>query len=108
MDGLLLLALGANSTGYDGAGDFLMDANGRLVRRPDRDVAPFVFTGVSILHPRLFNGTSPGRFSLNGPFDRAIQAGRLFGIRLEGVWMHVGTPDAIDEAERVMRGDNND
>jgi MurNAc alpha-1-phosphate uridylyltransferase len=40
-------------------------------------------------------------------WDRAIAKGRLFGMRLEGVWIHVGTPEARDEAEvylaRLMR-----
>ena len=35
-------------------------------------------------------------------FDRAAEAERLYGLRLEGVWMHVGTPDAIGAAERAI------
>lgn len=102
MDGLLLVALASSSVGYDGRGDFTMAADGRLQRRAPRDLAPFVFTGVSILHPRLLTGTPDGAFSLNQPFDRTIAQGRLFGLRLDGIWMHVGTPDAIIAAERVI------
>lgn len=100
MDSLLLLALGATSLGYDGHGDFLMGPDGLLTRRPERDEAPFAFTGVSIAHPRLFEGAPDGRFSLNVLWDRAIARQRLFGLRLDGVWMHVGTPQAIEDAER--------
>ena len=102
MDSLMLLAPIAHSIGYDGHGDFAMDADGHLARRGDNRQVPFVFAGVSIAHPRLFDGAPAGRFSLNKVWDRAIDAGRLYGLRLDGIWMHVGTPEAVDEAERRM------
>jgi MurNAc alpha-1-phosphate uridylyltransferase len=102
MDGLLLLAATSSSVGYGGRGDFAMGPDGRLHRRLERDVAPFVFAGVAILNPTLFAGAPTGPFSLNRLFDRAIEAGRLYGLRLEGVWMHVGTPEAITAAEAAI------
>lgn len=100
MDSLLLVALTSHSIGYDGLGDFNMAPDGILARRPEREVAPFVFTGVSIAHPRLFADAPQGAFSMNKLWSRSIASKRLYGIRLDGVWMHIGTPDAIDEAER--------
>jgi MurNAc alpha-1-phosphate uridylyltransferase len=102
MDGLLLLAPGAGSIGYAGRGDFTMAPDGRLRARPERDVAPFVYAGAAILSPRLFDGAPQGAFSLTKLFARAIAAGRLHGLRLEGLWMHVGTPEAIAEAEAAI------
>lgn len=102
MDGLLLLAPGAGSIGYAGRGDFTMAPDGRLRARPERDVAPFVYAGAAILSPRLFDGAPQGAFSLTRLFTRAIAAGRLHGLRLEGLWMHVGTPEAIAEAEAAI------
>ena len=102
MDALLLLAPTATSVGYDGAGDFLMSPEGRLRRRSECEVAPFVYAGVAILHPRLFEGCPEGAFSLNLLFDRAIEAERLWGLRLDGLWMHVGTPAAVKEAEATI------
>ncbi len=102
MDALLLLALTTNSTGYDGRGDFTFDQAGRVSRRAELEVAPFVFTGVSIAHPRLFENSPEGAFSLNLLWDKAIEEGRLFGVRLEGKWMHVGSPAGLAEAERVL------
>jgi MurNAc alpha-1-phosphate uridylyltransferase len=99
MDILLLLAASATSFGYDGFGDFAMDANGRLRRRREREVTPFVYAGVAIIKPELFAGAPAGAFSLNRLFDRAIEAGRLFGLRLDGQWLHVGTPASIKAAE---------
>jgi MurNAc alpha-1-phosphate uridylyltransferase len=102
MDALLLLAPTATSIGYDGRGDFRMTAGGQLVRRAERDVAPFVYAGAGILAPALFADAPKGAFSLTVLFDRAAEAERLHGLRLEGVWMHVGTPEAIAEAEAAM------
>ncbi len=100
MDFLLLVALASNSVGYDGRGDFQMMSDGHMVRRREREMAPFAFTGVSIAHPRAFKDAPKGAFSLNVLWSRAIEQRRLFGVRLDGIWMHIGTPDAVNAAER--------
>ena len=102
MDALLLLAPTAGSIGYDGRGDFNMASDGRLRARPERQVAPFVYAGAAILTPALFTGAPDGKFSLTTLFARAADAGRLYGLRLEGLWMHVGTPEAIGQAEAAI------
>jgi MurNAc alpha-1-phosphate uridylyltransferase len=102
MDALLLLAPVMGSIGYSGRGDYLMTETGRLSRRPEQGTAPFVYAGAALLRPELFNDSPAGVFSLTRLFDRAGQAGRLYGLRLEGVWMHVGTPGAIAEAETAI------
>ena len=102
MDALLLLAPTTGSIGYAGRGDFAMAPDGRLRRRAEREVAPFVFAGAAILSPALFKDAPQGEFPLPLLFDRAAEQGRLFGLRLEGLWMHVGTPDAIALAEKAI------
>ena len=102
MDALLLLAATVDSAGYTGRGDFNLDKNGRLSWRAERTVAPFVYAGAAILHPRLFAGAPDGAFSLNLLFDRAIDHQRLFGIRLDGLWINVESPDAIVAAETAI------
>jgi MurNAc alpha-1-phosphate uridylyltransferase len=99
MDAALLVAATTASIGYEGRGDFAMMPDGRLRRRAEREVAPFVYAGAAILSPKMFVGAPAGKFSLNILFDRSLEAGRLFGLRLEGTWMHVGTPAAIKAAE---------
>ena len=103
MDILLMLAPTASSIGYSGKGDFSMAPDGTLQRRSEREIVPFVFAGAAILSPALFADAPAGEFSLNTMFDRAAEAGRLFGMRMEGLWMHVGTPDAIVAAEEAIR-----
>ena len=102
MDALLLLAASNDSIGYAGRGDFMMATDGRLKKRSEREMAPFVYAGAALLRPELFKDAPDGAFSLTALFDRAAEAGRLHGLRLEGVWMHVGTPGAIAEAEAAI------
>jgi MurNAc alpha-1-phosphate uridylyltransferase len=102
MDALLLLAPTTTSIGYAGRGDFSMAPDGALRRRPEREVVPFVYAGAAVLSPALFAAAPAGPFSLTLLFDRSAEAGRLHGLRLEGVWMHVGSPDAIAAAERAI------
>jgi len=101
MDALLLLLLEpvGPAFGYDGPGDFFRADDGCLRRLGDASTAPFVFTGVQILHPRLFADAPDGEFSLNILYDRAQAAGRLFGLVHDGDWLHIGTPAALTAAE---------
>jgi N-acetyl-alpha-D-muramate 1-phosphate uridylyltransferase len=102
MDALLLLAPTAGSVGYSGTGDFAMAPDGRLRRRTEREVVPFVYAGAAILTPALFSDAPAGAFPLTLLFDRAAERERLFGLRLEGLWMHVGTPEAVAAAEAAL------
>jgi N-acetyl-alpha-D-muramate 1-phosphate uridylyltransferase len=102
MDALLLLAPTTSSIGYAGRGDFAMRPDGRLRRRRENEVVPFVYAGAAVLSPALFADAPKGPFSLTVLFDRAAERNRLFGLRLEGVWMHVGTPEAVAAAEAAL------
>lgn len=102
MDALLLLAPTTSSIGYAGRGDFAMRPDGRLRRRRENEVVPFVYAGAAVLSPTLFADAPKAPFSLTVLFDRAGETGRLFGLRLEGVWMHVGTPEAVAAAEAAL------
>jgi MurNAc alpha-1-phosphate uridylyltransferase len=99
MDILLLLAATVSTVAYGGRGDFRMDVEGRLIRRAENQVAPFIYAGVAIFKPELFAGTPDGPFSLNRLFDQAAAAERLYGLRLDGRWIHVGTPEAVRRAD---------
>ncbi|MYH38847.1 MAG: nucleotidyltransferase family protein, partial [Rhodospirillaceae bacterium] len=101
MDALLLVHPTVAATGYAGDGDFFMDIEGRLQRRGEAEIAPFVFTGSQILSPALFDGMAPGAFSLNRVYNRALERERLYGIRHDGAWHHVGTPDSFERVSRL-------
>ena len=102
MDALLLVAPTTSSIGYNGRGDYSMLPDGALRKRRELQVVPFVYAGAAIMSPSLFADVPKGDFSLTKMFDRANEQERLFGLRLDGVWMHVGTPDAVHAAEEAF------
>jgi MurNAc alpha-1-phosphate uridylyltransferase len=102
MDILLLMAPTASSIGYTGRGDYSMLPDGALRKRREHQVVPFVYAGAAILSPSIFTDAPKGEFSLTKKFDAANEQERLFGLRLDGVWMHVGTPDAVQAAEEAF------
>ena len=102
MDCLLLLSPLARTVGYDGKGDFVRGADGRLARRAKAEGTPLAYIGGYLVAPRIFAGAPAGAFSMNLLWDRAIAAGRLFGVEHTGRWLHVGTPEAIGLAEAAL------
>jgi len=103
MDVVLLVAAAAGAVGVDWPGDFTMTHEGRLLGREPRQVAPFVYTGVGIIKPQLFENEAADVFRLAPYFHAAAARGRLFGIRLDGFWLHVGRPETIAEAETAIQ-----
>lgn len=103
MDCLLLLSPLDRTVGYEGAGDFVLDADGRLARRAAAPGPALAYAGGYLVAPQLFQGAPAGKFSMNLLWDRAIAAGRLFGLAHEGRWLHVGDPPAIALAEQALR-----
>jgi MurNAc alpha-1-phosphate uridylyltransferase len=106
MDALLLLvpmhAVAGNMGGHPG--DYHLEDDGKARRRAPDETAPFLFGGIQILHPRLFEDAPDGAFSLNLLYDRGQQAGRLHGLRHEGEWYLVGSPEELAAAEAAFAG----
>ena len=102
MDMALLVANAATAIGIDWPGDFTLSADGLLTRRQECQVAPFVYSGVALVKPQLFAQETRQVFRLAPFFFAAAEQGRLHGVRLDGIWLHVGTPEAIDEAARAL------
>ena len=102
MDGLLLLADMPTAIGYDAQGDFILRPDHHVVRARGNTGAAYAYPGVQIVHPRMFADAPEGAFSTNIMWDRAIAAERLFGTVLDGTWIHVGTPEAREEAEAAL------
>ncbi len=103
MDALLLMVPLARAHNHGGQGDFHLAGDGRISsrRKPGR-LAPFVWTGIQILHPRLIADAPDGPFSTNLFWNRAIAAGRAFGQVHQGLWFDVGTPEAIGRTEGLL------
>ena len=103
MDALLLLHSTAEAYGYEGRGDFIVDPEGALIRRPEREISPYLFAGVQILQARSLSEAPVGPFSLNLIYDQAIEKARLFGLVHDGDWFHIGTAGGLSEAEGYFR-----
>lgn len=104
MDALLLLIPQARAHNNGGMGDFTMDGEGKIARRKPGRVAPFVYIGVQIISKRLLVDAPAGPFSTNVFWDRAIAAGRCYGLVHGGMWFDVGTPAAIPVIEAMING----
>jgi MurNAc alpha-1-phosphate uridylyltransferase len=102
MDAALLLVPLARANCHNGSGDFHMDPLGRISRRKKGRIAPFVWTGVQILSKRLIVDPPEDAFSTNVFWDRAITAGRAYGVVHQGLWFDVGSPPAIEKTEAIL------
>jgi MurNAc alpha-1-phosphate uridylyltransferase len=98
-DGVLLLQRTVQAVGYTGSGDFMLDADGALRRRGEREIAPHLYAGLQLLARRLFDGAPDGAFSINLLWDKAIAAGRIAGVAHDGEWFHVGSPTGLARTE---------
>ncbi|WP_428481203.1 nucleotidyltransferase family protein [Pyruvatibacter mobilis] len=103
MDAMLVLAVTASIVGDVGRGDFTMEADGRIEWREPRSVAPFMYTGVQIIKPQLFADIDEQAFSTTRVWRTLTEQGRAYGLRHDGIWMHVGTPQALDDTEAFLR-----
>jgi MurNAc alpha-1-phosphate uridylyltransferase len=103
MDALLLVVPHTRAANFVGPGDFHMDSLGRLSRRRDGRIAPFIFTGIQLVSHRLLREVPQGPFSTNILWDRAIAEGRLYGLSFTGLWFEVGTPAAIRPTEEALQ-----
>ena len=102
MDACLLLAPLERTLGFDGKGDFFLGEDGQLSHRGDRPAAPYAYIGVQIIKPQAVDDGPEGPFSLFGVWMRMIAQGRLYGVALDGFWMHVGDPGAVRAAEAKL------
>ena len=103
MDALLLLVSHARAVNFDGTGDFYMDPRGKIRRREQGRIAPFIYTGIQLVSHRLLRDAPDGKFSTNVLWNRAIEEGRLYGVSFTGLWFEVGTPDAIRPTEDALQ-----
>jgi N-acetyl-alpha-D-muramate 1-phosphate uridylyltransferase len=106
MDALLLVHPLEEAIGFEGKGDFFLNPDGSVRRRGDEPAAPFVFTGIQLMHPRLFAGSPEGAFSLNLLYDRGRLADgtlpRIHALAHDGHWLHIGDPPGLAQAEAFL------
>ena len=101
-DATLLLARSAGTIAETRYGDFVWPREGELRRRQEREVAPYLYSGIQIATKALLHGAAVGRFSLNRLWDEALAQGRLNAIIHDGVWFHLSTPEDLGRAEELL------
>ena len=104
MDALLLLHPIDKAIGREAKdrGDYFLEADGCARHRGSAASAPYLFASVSICDSRLLRDSPDGPFSLLKLWTCAEAEGRLFGLVHDGDWFHVGTVQALAEAERLL------
>ena len=101
-DATLLLARSAGTIAETRFGDFVWPREGELRRRREREVAPYLYSGIQITTKALLHGAAVERFSMNRLWDEALAQGRLNAIIHDGVWFHLSTPEDLDRAEELL------
>lgn len=102
VDAVLLVMRTSHVHADVGLGDFALDKWGKPRRRKEREVVPYIYAGVQLIHPRLLAGMQPGAFSMNRAWDIALSAGRLRAVVHDGIWFHLSTPPDLAEAEQIL------
>ncbi|HEY4042831.1 MAG TPA: nucleotidyltransferase family protein [Rhodopila sp.] len=102
LDGVLLVHRTSHIHAEVGLGDFSVDKWGKPRRRMEREIVPYVFAGVQLIHPRLLAGMPDGAFSMNRAWDLALAADRLRAVVHDGIWFHLSTPPDLAEAEQIL------
>ncbi|MEY4590255.1 MAG: hypothetical protein RL497_2331 [Pseudomonadota bacterium] len=86
-------------------GDFVLDARGLLsTASTSACVNPsYTFSGISVLHPQLIRQYPRARevFPLREAFGWAIEQGGLSGEVFDGIWLDVGTPARLADAQAL-------
>jgi N-acetyl-alpha-D-muramate 1-phosphate uridylyltransferase len=102
VDGVLLVHRTSHVHAEVGYGDFALDKWGTPRRRKEREVVPYIYAGVQLVHSRLLNDAPEGAFSMNRMWDRAMQQGRLRAVVHDGIWFHLSTPLDLADAEQML------
>lgn len=79
-------------------GDFAL-RDGQVL---NRGVPRFTFSGIGVYHPRLFDGCTAGAFPLGPLLRAACDHGRIGGELFHGRWIDVGTPQRLQELDRML------
>lgn len=71
----------------------------------DQDVKGenLTFSGVSVIHPKLFDGLESGKRPLAPLLKQSMQNQKVSAEKLKGAWVDVGTPERLMELDLQIR-----
>ena len=102
MDILLLLYPIKKMILTEGVGDYNITPDGRAVRHKDKQ-GDYMFAGVRLCHPRVFQNAPNGKFSFLKLMDEAESKGRLYAHIYEGDWHHISTEHDLLNVESILK-----
>ncbi|MGK0441719.1 MAG: MurNAc alpha-1-phosphate uridylyltransferase [Pseudohongiellaceae bacterium] len=82
-------------------GDFVLLSNGKVL--PEGKGEGLTFSGLSLLHPKLFAASEPESFPLAGLLKEAMLMKQVSGECYRGKWVDVGTPQRLMALDHQMR-----
>ena len=74
-------------------GDFSLTHDGRVA---ETESPHLLYTGIALYHPRILDGAKVEKFSIVPRLKAAINNNRVGGIRHDGSWDDVGTPERLE------------
>ncbi|WP_278379445.1 N-acetylmuramate alpha-1-phosphate uridylyltransferase MurU [Stutzerimonas kunmingensis] len=99
LHGLAHLVL-VNNPPHHPQGDFSLGES--AVTEPEVNGDALTYSGISVLHPALFEGCQPGAFKLAPLLRRAMADGQVSGECFGGAWIDVGTHERLAEVEHLL------
>lgn len=107
MDALILLMPREKAIGFEGPGDYFLKENGQIYHRGQEATAPYIFSGIRILNPRLLEGEEVRPFSIMPRFHQAEKEGRLYGLVYDGEWGDIGTIKSLETIQNHLLATEN-
>lgn len=107
MDFLMLFVPKRRAYGLHGKADFLRLETGEVKRASVETPAEYVFTGVEIIHPRVFNNHPDGAFSLRTLWEKSLDSQgvyrRVHSLVIDEDWLHVGDIEGLEIATEYLQ-----
>lgn len=103
MDGILVLVPREQAIDFAGPGDYFLESDHQLTHRGTEDQAPYIYSGIQLLHPRAFKDFTAKSFHLPEVYHAMEQSGRLYGLPLKGPWCDMGTVQTLARLEAYLQ-----
>ncbi|MFN0313857.1 MAG: N-acetylmuramate alpha-1-phosphate uridylyltransferase MurU [Burkholderiales bacterium] len=85
---------------HNAKGDFALEGE-RVLSTP---APPYTFSGIGVYRRSFFANIVPGTRAALGPLlKQAIARGEITGCKYDGLWLDVGTPERLAQADVLAR-----
>ncbi len=85
------------------AGDFALTSEGRLTIAAEGADTGLTYSGISIMHPKLFAHLPEEPLALRPVLNKAIASNLIEAEMHDGLWFDIGTPERLLELDTYLR-----